>query len=263
MVTRNKTLVILLIIQILMTGYIAYQVNDIRDSFSVLSDLGEKDNKAPTQPTQPTTVKVNLPADFTKDDPFKGDKDAKVTIVEFSDFQCPFCERFFTQTLSSIEENYVDTGKVKFVFKDFPLGFHQNAQKAAEATECADEQGKFWEMHDKIFENQQSLGVDNYKQWAKDLGLDTDNFDKCLDDGITASEISDDMSDGQKTGISGTPGFLIITDKKNADVDLLKEMSDGRSLVYGESTDGKKVVFRISGAHPFERFKAVIDAELK
>jgi len=114
MVTRNKTLVILLIIQILMTGYIAYQVNDIRDSFSVLSDLGEKDNKAPTQPTQPTTVKVNLPADFTKDDPFKGDKDAKVTIVEFSDFQCPFCERFFTQTLSSIEENYVDTGKVKF-----------------------------------------------------------------------------------------------------------------------------------------------------
>jgi len=107
------------------------------------------------------------------------------------------------------------------------------------------------------------LGVDNYKQWAKDLGLDTDNFDKCLDDGITASEISDDMSDGQKTGISGTPGFLIITDKKNADVDLLKEMSDGRSLVYGESTDGKKVVFRISGAHPFERFKAVIDAELK
>jgi len=266
MVLRNKAIIVILLIQIIISIFIAYQVNDIKDSVAIFKEIGQLDDNQviqPTQLTQPTTTKVNIPTDFTKDDPFKGEENAEVMIVEFSDFQCPFCSRFYTQTFSSIEENYVDTGKVKSVFKDFPLGFHQNAQKAAEAAECADEQGKFWEMHDKIFENQQTIGVDDLKQFAKDLELNTAEFDSCLDKGDMESEVKSDMVDGQKTGITGTPGFLIIADKKNADLDALKGIRDGRNLVYGESSDGSKVVFRISGALPFEKFKEVIDAELK
>ena len=165
------------------------------------------------------------------DDPFLGKENAPVTIVEFSDFQCPFCERFYTQTLSQIENEYIKTGKVKLVYRDFPLGFHQYAQKAAEAAECADEQGKFWEFHNKIFENQQQLSSDNLKQWASKLGLDTNKFNGCLDSGKMTSEVQKDLKDGSAAGISGTPGFVI---------------------------NGKL----ISGAQPFSVFKQVIEAEL-
>ncbi len=94
--------------------------------------------------------------------PVLGDKNAKVTIIEFSDYECPFCGRHYQQTYPQIKKNYIDTGKVKMSFKDFPLSFHQSAQKAAEAARCAGDQGKYWEMHDKLYSNQESLGVDNY-----------------------------------------------------------------------------------------------------
>ncbi|MDP3697991.1 MAG: thioredoxin domain-containing protein [Nanoarchaeota archaeon] len=161
----------------------------------------------------------------------KGDKDAPVTIVEWSDFECPFCARFYEQTLPSIEEEYIKTGKVKFVYAHFPLGFHANAQKAAEAAECAGEQGKYWEMHDLLFAQGVQGGAAGFKQYAKNLGLNTAKFDACLDSGAMAAEVQKDMADGAAVGIQGTPGFLI---------------------------NGKLV----SGAQPFAVFKQVIDAEL-
>lgn len=164
---------------------------------------------------------------------FKGNPDAKVVITEWSDFQCPFCGRHYTQTLGQIDEQYIKTGKVKYEFRDFPLSFHPNAQKAAEAGQCALAQGNeyFWKLHDKMFENQKSLSVDNYKAWARELGLDGKEFDTCLDSGAMASKIAANMQAGQAAGVQGTPGFLI---------------------------NGQLV----SGALPFSEFQKVIDAKL-
>jgi protein-disulfide isomerase len=180
--------------------------------------------------SDPSPSAVNMEA-LLDDDTVKGDKDASVIIVEWSDFECPFCERFYQQTLPSIEKEYIETGKVKLVFRDFPLGFHTNAQKAAEAAECAGEQGKYWEMHDLLFGQGVQGGVAGFKQYAKNLGLNSAKFDNCLDSGAMAEEVQKDMADGAAVGIQGTPGFLI---------------------------NGKLV----SGAQPFAVFKQVIDAEL-
>ncbi|MFH1364782.1 MAG: thioredoxin domain-containing protein, partial [Candidatus Aenigmatarchaeota archaeon] len=141
---------------------------------------------------------------------------------------CPFCSRFYSDAYQKIITEYVDTGKAKIVYRDFPLSFHPQAQPAAEAAECAGEQGMFWEYHDKIFENQGALSTESYKQWAADLGLNTEQFNSCFDSGTYRSEVQKDFADGQAAGVSGTPTFFI---------------------------NGQKLV----GAQPFEAFKGVID----
>jgi|SRR3989338_9773039 len=141
---------------------------------------------------------------------FKGKENAPVTIIEFSDFQCPFCGRFFQQTLPDIERTYVATGKVKFVYKDFPLdSIHPHATPAALAARCAGEQGKFWEFHDLIFNNQQSLGESSYNQWASQLGLDAAKFSECSSSRKYLSAVRQDLVEGQRAGVQGTPAFLI------------------------------------------------------
>ena len=138
-----------------------------------------------------------------------GDEDAPVTLYEFSDYQCPFCARFYSGALPEIKKNYIDTGKVKLVFKDFPLDFHPEATPAALAARCAGEQGKYFEFHDKLFENQQSLGSASYKQWARELGLEGDSFDDCLDTQKYLADVRKNLVEGQNAGIRGTPGFLV------------------------------------------------------
>ncbi|MBI2208645.1 DsbA family protein [Candidatus Woesearchaeota archaeon] len=165
------------------------------------------------------------------DDPVLGDKNAPVTIVSFEDYQCPFCGRAFQQTFPLIKKDYIDTGKVKYVYRDFPLSFHPEAQPAAEAAECADEQGKYWEYHDGIFENQATMGRDLYLNLAKELNLDVNKFTQCIDTGKYRQEVQDDFAYGSQVGVSGTPTFFI----------------NGIQLV---------------GAQPYQAFKQVIDAEL-
>ena len=166
------------------------------------------------------------------DSPSRGDKDAPVTLVEYSDFQCPFCSRHFSQTQPQIEEQYVKTGKVRFVYKHFPLdSIHPQATPAALASECAREQGKFWEYHDLIFQNQQSLGDASYKQWAAQLRLDTAEFNDCYDSKKYQDRVTADLQQGSSAGIRGTPGFFL---------------------------NGQL----ISGAQPFAVFQQMIDAEL-
>ncbi|MBW2998928.1 DsbA family protein [Candidatus Woesearchaeota archaeon] len=167
-----------------------------------------------------------------ENDAIKGSEEATITIVEWSDFECPFCERFYSGTFQQIKEEYIDTGKVNFVFRDFPLSFHKYAQKSSEAAECAGEQGKYYEMHDLLFEKGVKGGESSYKQFAIDIGLNSEQFDACLDSGRTAEEVKKDMADGQAVGVRGTPAFYIN----------------------GEF---------ISGAQPFEKFKEIIDAELE
>lgn len=199
--------------------------NNAGDALREVAPTGNTGNPQP-EAQAPSVISVSA-----DDDSVLGSEDAPVTIIEFSDYECPFCARAFNNTLPEIKEKYVDTGKVKLVYRDFPLSIHRSAQKAAEASECAGEQGKFWEMHDKLFENQSALDVASLKQYAKDIALDSTEFDACLDSGEMASEVQKDFSDGQKYGVTGTPAFFI---------------------------NGIKV----SGAQPFSVFEQIIESEL-
>lgn len=168
----------------------------------------EEQRKAAEEANKPQKVEdVSI-----DDDPFKGSADAPVTIVEFSDYECPFCARHISEVYPQIIENYVDTGKVKYVFRDFPLSFHPNAFPAAVAANCAREQGDdatYFEYHDKLFANQQALTPENFVTYAEELDLDTEAFQTCLDSGKYDEEIEQDIADGSKYGVSGTPGFFI------------------------------------------------------
>jgi len=222
-------LAILLVISILTGGFGLGNDNDSDSDAAPAGDSTPPSIQQPTQPQQPApepTVDVS-----EDDDAVKGDANAPVTIIEFSDYECPYCGRYYTNTYPSIVSDYVDTGKVKIVFRDFPLSFHPNAQKAAEAAECAGEQDTYLEMHDMLFENQDSLGVSALKGYAEDLGLDTEVFNSCLDNGDMRSEVQKDLRDGSAAGVSGTPSFFI---------------------------NGKKIV----GAQPYSVFKAEIEAAL-
>lgn len=203
------------------------RIDAINNTNNIL--LNKLENNTQPQATPAPVLRLNVSAD---DDPVKGSNDAPVTIIEFSDFECPFCERFYTQTLPLIDSDYIQTGKVKFVYRDFPLSFHRNATKAAEAADCANEQGKFWEYHDKIYENQNDIGIASLKQYAVDLGLDAQAFNTCLDSGKMTQEVQKDAQDGRAYGVQGTPTFFI----------------NGIRLV---------------GAQPYENFQQVIDQELK
>jgi protein-disulfide isomerase len=161
-------------------------------------------------------------------DPTRGNPAAPVTIVEFSDYQCPFCARV-NPTLDKIRATYGD--RVKIVFKDFPLSNHPEAPKASEAARCAGDQNKYWEMHDAMFANQRALGVPALKQTARAIGLDGTAFDQCLDSGKWTAAVQADMSQGEKMGVNSTPTLYV----------------NGRAVI---------------GAMPFENFKSIIDEEL-
>lgn len=180
---------------------------------------------AAPQPTVPAVADVSV-----DDDPARGPEDAAVTIIEFSDFQCPFCGRFFQQTLPQLMAQYGD--RIRFVYRDFPLDqIHPNARNAAIAAECADDQGKFWEYHDALFSNQQALGVADLKRYAEELGLDTGAFSDCLDSQKYNDEVDADLRDGIQAGVTGTPTFFI---------------------------NGKRVV----GAQPLQTFQTLIEQAL-
>jgi protein-disulfide isomerase len=197
----------------------------------------------PGQPLPPAQAEVTV-----DNDAVLGSSSAPVTIIEFSDYQCPFCRKFWTETLPSIKREYIDAGKVKLVFRDFPLSsIHPAAEAAAMAAECVREVGKgdaaYYKYHDKIFQEGNILdsgspsgpvtktaqfGPTELKKWAKDLGY---NIDSCLDSQKYKSEIQKDLSDGASSGVQGTPAFFV----------------NGQLL---------------SGAQPFSAFKQAIDAAL-
>lgn len=201
---------------------------------------------APTQQApQDNGAPVKVSVD---DDPTLGDKKAKVTLIEFSDYECPFCKKYFTDTYPQIKKDYIDTGKVKLVFRDLPLSFHQNAPKEAEAAECARKQGgdtTYFKYHDQIFtkttSNGTGLALDQLPVIAKELGLNVNKFQQCLDSGEFKSEVDKDFADAGAVGANGTPTFFI-----------------GKSTGNGE-IDGIKVV----GAQPYSAFKTLIDEQLK
>ncbi len=210
----------LALVAVLVIGsFFVFTGNGVTPSGNVVNDGGNN---------QPIVVEASV-----DDDAILGDEDAPVTIIEFSDYQCPLCERFWSETLPLIREQYIDTGKVRFVYRDFPLSStHPMAQPAAEVSECVRDQGgddAFWEMHDMIFANQQDLSIDNLETWAQDMEYD---ISSCLSSGEFRSEVLKDTADAQSAGARGTPYFVI----------------EGKAL---------------SGACPFSSFSLAIEAELE
>lgn len=170
--------------------------------------------KAPEPVPGPEPLSADQIAKLPDDDPVFGQTNAPITMVEFSDFQCPYCEKFFESILPLIEENYIKTGKVKLVYRDFPLDKHRQALPAAEAANCANEQGKFKEMHDMLFKKQQEWAenekaADVFKEYARTLGLKTKQFNECFDTHKYQLEAKKDFIDGAAAGVDGTPGFFV------------------------------------------------------
>jgi protein-disulfide isomerase len=163
--------------------------------------MKEADVKIHLEPPEPPVYEI-----ATQGYPSLGPENAPVTIVEFADFQCPFCAQS-APTLNQVLARY--SGKVRVVFRNFPLTSHTYAQKAHEAAECANEQGTFWPYHDLLFANQDALGVEDLKRYAANLGLDTGRFNQCLDTDKYAEKVKQDVEDGVKYNVWGTPTFFI------------------------------------------------------
>ena len=186
-------------------------------------------NIPPARPNTPPPTPSKVDITVNDNDRIKGNKDAPITIVEFSDIQCPFCARFHP-TMEQAVRDYPD--KVRWVYKHFPLdSIHPYARKASEASECAGDQNKFWEYLGKLFDNQSQINQSYLNQLAGEMGLDQGKFDSCLADGKYTQKVNDDYQEGLKYGVRGTPG----------------------NFINGQS---------ISGAVPYAQIKAMIDSLL-
>ena len=211
------------------------------DLDAAVSRLESKITNSPQPSSQSSTQPIRVSID---DDPMKGDPNAPITIIEFSDYECPFCGRFYENTLPLIEENYINTGKVNFVYRDFPIqSIHPNAVPAALASECADDQGMFWPFHDMIFENkgiweklEGEMLFDEFGQYAAILALNTEEFNSCLESNKHLDEVRNDLQDGRNYGVSGTPGFFIGNDNSG--------------------------YIKVSGAKPYPIFEDILDEML-
>jgi len=193
--------------------------------------------RAPSpEPARPETINI-------ANSPSVGEQSARLVVVEFSDYQCPYCSRFFRDTMPLIEQEYINTGKVKYVFRNLPLeSIHPFAVKAAEAADCAGEQGKFWQMHRRLFSNQEALAPTDLQMHAQSIGLDLMKFNQCLSGGSHAPAIRKGAEEAFSAGIQGTPAFVIgvRNDKDPRDPNI-------------------KVVSIISGAQPYSVFKETIN----
>jgi protein-disulfide isomerase len=205
------------------------QADEIIKELRQIRQLLEKQQAAPTapQPEQPTRAKITDLSGVS----MLGDKNAPITIVEYTDYQCPFCQRFHLSAYPEIKKNYIDTGKVRFFSKDLPLDFHPNALRAAQSARCAGEQGKFWEIRETMSANPDKLDMGHIMGFATELKLDTQKFQDCVNSDKYKERVQADVAEAMKVGANGTPAFIV-----------------GKST--GNGVDGELVV----GAMPFAMF---------
>lgn len=237
----------IIVFALIIGGTILYVAKNIiaprinRTQQSNLLSSQPRTNQATPDPISPTKVSVD-------NDPVMGSKDAPVTVIEFADFECPFCKQSFKDVIPKLKQQYIDTGKVKLVYRDFPLDFHENAHKEAEAGECVRDQGgdtAFFQYHDQVFtkttSNGTGLALTQLPVIAKSLGLNVKQFQQCLDSGKYKDEVDKDIADGIAAGVSGTPTWFI-----------------GKP-----DSDGAMTATPLVGAQPFAAFKTIIDQQLK
>ena len=201
-------------------------------------DVKKLQTAGPRKPSQPETPKEVLVS--FDDDYIKGDPKAPVTIVEFSDYQCPYCRKFHNEVLPRIDEEYISKGKVRYIFRDFPLSFHKQAVPAAVAANCAGEQGKYWEMNNFLFANPGKLATEKIIPEAEGLGLDKAKFEACVNDSSKKAEVDADFNAGRGYGVRGTP-----------------------SLFIGKTGDGKEMnALYLRGLRQFDSLKPIIEKQL-
>jgi len=210
------------------------QGDEILQELRQIRQLLEKQAKPAAAPQEegPTRAKI---ADLSGVS-MLGSNSAPLTIVEYTDYQCPFCQRFHMTTFAELKKAYIDTGKARFFSKDMPLDFHPNAMRAAMAARCAGDQGKFWELRDTMGANPNSLDLEHIVNFAANLKIDTVALRACIDSGKYKERVQSDVLEAMKIGANGTPTFIV-----------------GRSV--GKGVEGELVV----GAMPFEMF----DVKLK
>jgi protein-disulfide isomerase len=232
-INTNQLLVILLILAAFLIGVLVTKIQYLEKGGAAVPTAQNQVQQAGQaqqglQPGQKVDVKVGSL-------PVLGKDNAKVTVIEFADFQCPFCDKWYTESGKNLIKDYVNTGKIKFAYRHFAfLGDESNW--SAEASECANEQGKFWQFHDYLFEhqngeNQGAFAKDKLKGFAQILGLNTAQFNTCLDSGKYTTKVTDDTAAGQTAGVSGTPTIFV----------------NGQALI---------------GAQPYTALKTLIDQEL-
>lgn len=230
-ITQTQVLVGLLVVAAFVIGMLVPKGNLFQGTATAYPSASNAPVGAPTAPTP--GQKVNVSVGHL---PVLGDKNAKVTVIEFADFRCPFCEQWFQQVEPNLIKDYVNTGKVKFAFRHYAF-LGPASIVAANASECANEQGKFWDFHDYLYKNQppetdtSMYTTDNLTQVAGTLGMDTTQFKSCLSANKYQKNVDTDLQEGQKAGVNGTPTVFI----------------DGQSIV---------------GAQPYSNFKTIIDQEL-
>jgi len=189
-------------------------------------------------PARPVDDKVSFA--FTPGAYSMGKEDAPLVLVEYTDYQCPFCQRFHNDAFAQIKANYIDTGKIRFVSRDFPLSFHENAMRGAVAARCSAEQGKFWDFRNTLIVNANQLQADRIAEYAKNASLDVGKFKACVESDRYKAAIDKDMAEGQAAGVTGTPAFVL-----------------------GRLQNGKIEGVRIVGAMPYAQFDAKIQEQLK
>jgi len=196
-----------------------------------MKSLGGPRGEGPGGDIRPAQGSKRVEGVLAGSNPIKGNAEAPVLMVQFSDFQCPFSKRFYKEVFPQIEKEYISTGKVKFAYRDFPLEFHPLAKGAAAASRCAGKENKYWEMFDKLSQNEQ-IDTESLKKYAQEIKLDMQAFNGCLNEQKVKDEVDKDFKEGSGFGVSGTPSFFI----------------NGRFVV---------------GAQPLDIFKKIIEEELK
>ncbi|MEJ8566789.1 DsbA family protein [Elongatibacter sediminis] len=204
--------------------------------------LEEGARPAPSAPQAPTFQEREV---SIRGASVKGDPEAALTLIEYSDYQCPFCSRHARQTMPQLLENYIEQGKVKFVMREFPIaGLHPRAPAAAQAALCARDQGRYWEMHDILFANQRQMSDENLQDYAEEIGLEASAFSACLESDKYMAQVEADIEEGKSMGVRGTPSFVLgYTDTENP--------------------DNVKAVRFVRGAQSYDNFVRVIEELLK
>ena len=199
---------------------ILQQLSELRREIKSLKDeialVKAQQENAGSQPlaTGPKQVKLNTEITL-------GDPNAKLAIVEFTDYQCPYCARHNQSVLPTIKKQLIETGKAKYVMYDFPLSFHAQAKPAAIAARCAGRQGKYWEMHDVLFKQQRELGLSLFQAASREISLDEAAFSDCLNDPAVAAKVDSNFDYGGQLGVSGTPKFFVGKVKNNVMTDVI------------------------------------------
>ncbi len=212
------------------------QQQEILDQLKELKRLLTDGAAVPPGPQPPLASKL-----ATQDEAFRGESGSTVAIVEYADFECPYCGQYEHDIYPQISKDYIETGKVKYFFRDLPLPMHPRALGAARAARCAGEQGKYWEMHDSLFAKQNAIRDVDMPGRAQELGLDSAKFSECLASNRYADEINKSVVEAEKMGISGTPTFFIGKIDPNGEVTNLK---------------------MIMGVRPYDAFKSAIEDSL-